>query len=76
MLQIRDLREIGSNIFFKKRNMKNGKGERASCISPDATEIDKHLDELIELFPAANLEYGGPLLSSHFGLFLLDLIFK
>eukprot|EP00795_Rhopilema_esculentum_P005672 gene5672-10912_t len=43
-------------FLFEKRKSKNREEERASGISPDITDIDKLLDELIELFETANLE--------------------
>eukprot|EP00794_Sanderia_malayensis_P013443 gene13443-14826_t len=39
-----------------KRKSKNRQEERASGISPEVTEIDKLLDELIELFDTATQE--------------------
>ena len=41
--------------MFEKRKVKNREEERASGISPVVTEIDKLLDELIELFGTENL---------------------
>ena len=43
-------------FLFEGRKAKNTQVERASRISPDISDIDKLLDELIELFEAANLE--------------------
>ena len=44
-------------FLFEKRKAKNREEERASGISPDMDDIDKLLDELIELFQTANLEH-------------------
>ena len=43
-------------FLFERRKAKNREEERASGISPDISDIEKLLDELIELFQTANLE--------------------
>ena len=52
----RSAREL-FHYLFEKRKVKNREEERASGISPVVTEIDKLLDELIELFGTENLLY-------------------
>ena len=42
--------------LFERRKAKNRQEERASGISPDISDIDKLLDDLIERFETANLE--------------------
>ena len=46
-------------FLFERRKARNREEERASGISPDISDIDKLLDELIELFQTANLERGN-----------------
>ena len=43
-------------VLFDKRKVKNREEERARGISPEVTEIDKVLDELIEMFESAAIE--------------------
>ena len=43
-------------VLFDTRKAKNREKERASGISPEVTEIDKMLDELIELVESAAIE--------------------
>ena len=43
-------------VLFDKQKVKNREEERASGISPEVTEIDKMLDELIEMFESAAIE--------------------
>ena len=43
-------------VLFDKRKAKNREEERASGISPEVTEIDRMLDDLIELFESAAIE--------------------
>ena len=45
--------------LFEKRKSKNREEVRASGISPDITETDKLLNELIELFETDNLEQAN-----------------
>ena len=43
-------------ILFDRRRVQNREEERASWISPEITEINKMIDELIELFESAVIE--------------------
>ena len=43
--------------LYQKRKSKNREEERASGISPEITDIDNLLDEIIEIFESANLEH-------------------
>ena len=43
-------------FLFERGKVKNREEERASGISPEISDIDKLLDELIELFQTATLE--------------------
>ena len=43
-------------VLLEKRKMKNREEERASGIAPEVIDIDKLLDELIEVFQTPKLD--------------------